>query len=604
MIQEGSVCAGGKARKEALQCIPHSLSFYPPTAHAPTLQSIVRRARGLPAAGGARPRLTPSLGRARVGAPLRAVFRGMESWDVGPLLGEGGASGRVHLGRHRTYGLFAALKFLRAGVRGKDLRKMVNLCSTRLLALLDYFTVGSGVVLVLQLAPRGSLLELMLPPLEALDEVAARTYAVQLVEALVELHDMGIAHGDLKPENLLLDGDMTLMLSAFDCAQWQSDWVGQAPWHTGTAMYTAPELTARTYCPDFVDRSRSDMWSVGVVIFSLVTGLLPFDGPACPYRQAVLEGDWGTWLRNMCPRKGWDAKTGLLHTSPGLLQLLRGLLEVDPSIRLTSRQCQDNAWMRGPTLQKKELQAYMERRCADMCGGEPSPSSWPFSQLPPCMLLQPSVDISQLATRRSLLDASIRAVLSACDGSGAECAHEEASSYASEAPDEKAIPAGNAGAREPAVLGSPFALRPPTSPQLSSLRGGHYHSAKLPSTPALLVAELPVIHPLGLSMIEAVAIALAGGPAAAHLPAVLAQGAAQLLECKETRAAVAHGAAELVQETVGGALPLLRMGMQAALGGVQTTLRRVAQRSTVPIAQAVSPIASSRRRPSRDHLGS
>ncbi len=102
----------------------------------------------------------------------------------------------------------------------------------------------------------------------------ARIVLEQLTSALAYIHKLGILHRDIKPGNILFDGHGNLYLGDFGIATW----LGEKPLHNGhvmgTAHYIAPELF-----DGFVDE-RSEVYSLGILLYELLTGSLPFDGPS------------------------------------------------------------------------------------------------------------------------------------------------------------------------------------------------------------------------------------------------------------------------------------------------------------------------------------
>lgn len=106
-------------------------------------------------------------------------------------------------------------------------------------------------------------------------------YTDQLVAALEHLHRLDIVHRDLKPENILLDENFNLMITDFGSAQIdrQNPRLDQARTDrrnsfVGTAQYVSPEMLKSREATNL-----SDLWALGVIIYQLVTNVMPFNAP-------------------------------------------------------------------------------------------------------------------------------------------------------------------------------------------------------------------------------------------------------------------------------------------------------------------------------------
>lgn len=175
---------------------------------------------------------------------------------------------------------FAAIKLLYTQVDGPDVQRfkreariVADLRHPHIVNILD-FGVQDGRVpyLIMQYAPRGTLRGLyprgsVLPPAEVL------AYVTQVAQALDFAHSRHVIHRDVKPENMLLAEDDTLLLSDFGIATLFSESGRQVTPHVaGTSAYMAPEQLRGKPHP------ASDQYALGVVAYEWLCGERPFRG--------------------------------------------------------------------------------------------------------------------------------------------------------------------------------------------------------------------------------------------------------------------------------------------------------------------------------------
>ncbi|PKI56447.1 hypothetical protein CRG98_023185, partial [Punica granatum] len=138
----------------------------------------------------------------------------------------------------------------------------------------EVMATKTRIFLVMELASGGELYS-KIRRRGRLPEGLARRYFQQLVGALRFCHENGVAHRDIKPQNLLLDQSGALKVSDFGLSALPERLTNDGLLHTacGTPSYTAPEVLERKG----YDGPKADAWSCGVILFLLLAGYLPFE---------------------------------------------------------------------------------------------------------------------------------------------------------------------------------------------------------------------------------------------------------------------------------------------------------------------------------------
>eukprot|EP00191_Tetraselmis_sp_GSL018_P003688 CAMPEP_0177621100 /NCGR_PEP_ID=MMETSP0419_2-20121207/27371_1 /TAXON_ID=582737 /ORGANISM="Tetraselmis sp., Strain GSL018" /LENGTH=604 /DNA_ID=CAMNT_0019120927 /DNA_START=486 /DNA_END=2300 /DNA_ORIENTATION=- len=167
-----------------------------------------------------------------------------------------------------------------------------------------------------------------------MSERAAAGIIRQLCEALAHLHDQGVAHMDIKPENIVFtsrEKDSPIKLIDFSLATFF-----HAPTEPGgTPEFVAPEIVRD---PDGIAKSgvggEVDMWAVGVMLYFLLSGKTPFDDKSVTrVLENVMQGYW-QWRG-----RRWSV------ISDRAKHLVRMLLQPKPMLRLTARQVLEHDWI-------------------------------------------------------------------------------------------------------------------------------------------------------------------------------------------------------------------------------------------------------------------
>jgi serine/threonine-protein kinase len=193
----------------------------------------------------------------------------------------GGGMADVYLADDATLGRQVAIKVLLPRYAGdaqfverfrREAQAAAQLNHPNIVSIYDWGAVGGTYYIVMEYVHGETLKDLVrrrgrLAPSEAIG------LALGLLAALDNAHAAGIVHRDVKSQNILLDPAGTVKVTDFGIARAGDSQMTEAGSILGTAQYLAPEQ-ARGEAVDL----RSDLYSVGVVLYEMVTGAVPFQG--------------------------------------------------------------------------------------------------------------------------------------------------------------------------------------------------------------------------------------------------------------------------------------------------------------------------------------
>lgn len=206
-------------------------------------------------------------------------------YEIGELLGSG-HFGQVRRVCERSTGTHYAAKFLKVwknvlnhhGLDRAQVEREVSILQAlrhpNIVALKDLFESRDEVALILELVTGGELFDFIAEKDELLESEAI-FFMKQILQGLSYLHSQSIGHFDLKPENIMLSEKVSqpnIKLIDFGLAK-RLEQEQEYRSTSGTPQYIAPEVIK--YEPL---STATDMWSIGVITYILLSGLSPFQG--------------------------------------------------------------------------------------------------------------------------------------------------------------------------------------------------------------------------------------------------------------------------------------------------------------------------------------
>ncbi|CAG7729991.1 unnamed protein product [Allacma fusca] len=206
----------------------------------------------------------------------------------------------------------------------REINIMRRLRHPHIIRLYQVMETDKIIYMVTEYASRGEIFDHLVSN-GRMNEDEARRIFRQILIAVNYLHQNAVVHRDLKAENLLLDKNNNIKLADFGFSNEYQEGSLLSTW-CGSPPYAAPELfEGKKY-----DGPKADIWSLGVVLYVLVCGALPFDGSTLhSLRNRVIAGKF---------RIPFFMSTDCEH-------LIRHMLVVDPSKRLNISQTLSHKWM-------------------------------------------------------------------------------------------------------------------------------------------------------------------------------------------------------------------------------------------------------------------
>jgi serine/threonine protein kinase len=272
------------------------------------------------------------------------------NYNVNPEPIGKGAYGVVRVGNCNTANKPYAIKSLaKQHTRFEDMHNeltvMALLNHPNIVEYKEMYEKGDEYHIVMEYITGGELLDKIMD-LSVYTEQYASHVMKQLLEGLGHMHKKGIAHLDIKPENILLsnkEDDAIIKLADFGIAtdtKFDDRFVKEL---IGTMHYISPEASVcrnNYHGSVFGFGCANDIWAAGVVLYILLSGQHPFYQEDEDAMLETIERGQFTWLGD-----NWG------HISESAKDLIRKMLEKDIKTRLTAEQCLEHEWFNRTTVE-------------------------------------------------------------------------------------------------------------------------------------------------------------------------------------------------------------------------------------------------------------
>ncbi|KAI3644844.1 hypothetical protein MP228_011008 [Amoeboaphelidium protococcarum] len=244
-----------------------------------------------------------------------------------------GTFGKVKLAEHAVTRQKVAIKIMeKSNIKtqkqkisvDREVRLMKLLNHPHIVGAIDVYETKTHLFIVMEHADGGELFDYIVKN-NQVKELEARRFFRQLISAVDYCHKNSIIHRDLKPENLLLDSNKNIKLIDFGFGNtFHKDRLLET--YCGSPFYAAPEMIQgiRYIGPEV------DVWSMGVILYAMLSGRLPFDAPTMnELYEKIARGKYA-----VPPQFSQDA-----------IHLISRMLTVDPKKRITLAEIKQHPWV-------------------------------------------------------------------------------------------------------------------------------------------------------------------------------------------------------------------------------------------------------------------
>lgn len=233
----------------------------------------------------------------------------------------------------------------------RELSILQKLHHPNVVALENFYEDTENYYIVMELVPGGDLMDFVAAN-GAIGEDACQVITKQVLEGIAYVHNLGISHRDLKPDNILImqDDPILVKITDFGLAKF-SDNSSFMKTFCGTLAYVAPEVITGKYealqlSPENAQYSSLvDIWSLGCLVYVLLTQHLPFNGKnQAQMFQKIKEGAFH------------EAPLHAYEVSSAGREFLKACLQVDPRQRMSAQEALKHEWIAKVYDEESQLQ--------------------------------------------------------------------------------------------------------------------------------------------------------------------------------------------------------------------------------------------------------
>ena len=265
---------------------------------------------------------------------LKILQNTIENYEIGKKLGEGTFS-KVYIGTHKKTKEKVAIKIMSKNQIKEESDKIriikeINIHKRchhiNIIQQYNIIEKKNLIYIITEYASNGELFDYIVQKKKLYEIEACRLYN-QLISGLEYLHKQRICHRDLKPENLLLDSNKILKIADFGLSTFynKTNKNFQLKTPCGSPCYAAPEMVSgKKY-----NASQVDIWSSGIVLFTMVCGFLPFEDD----NQKILFSKIARGIFNI-PN----------FISSNCKDLIKKILVTDPKKRYSFEDIKNHSW--------------------------------------------------------------------------------------------------------------------------------------------------------------------------------------------------------------------------------------------------------------------